>query len=103
MSVISFGSFFVVNRTGLYFSEEAGEVSDKVELLTKLRKARYLTKSTSSSLFCSCLSWSAKAYTEELSALKTHDDTNIITNIITLETRLDKVSDQGYIFSSKVG
>lgn len=99
MSVISFGSFFVVNRTGLYFSEEAGEVSDKVELLTKLRKARYLTKSTSSSLFCSCLSWSAKAYTEELSALKTHDDTNIIT----LETRLDKVSDQGYIFSSKVG
>ena len=99
MSVISFGSFFVVNRTGLYFSEEAGEVSDKVELLTKLRKARYLTKSTSSSLFCSCLSWSAKAYTEELSALKTHNDTNIIT----LETRLDKVSDQGYIFSSKVG
>ena len=99
MSVISFGSFFVVNRTGLYFSEEAGEVSDKVELLTKLRKARYLTKSTSSSLFCSCLSWSAKAYTEELSALKTHDNTNIIT----LETRLDKVSDQGYIFSSKVG
>ena len=99
MSVISFGFFFVVNRTGLYFSEEAGEVSDKVELLTKLRKARYLTKSTSSSLFCSCLSWSAKAYTEELSALKTHDDTNIIT----LETRLDKVSDQGYTFSSKVG
>ena len=99
MSVISFGSFFVVNRTGLYFSEEAGEVSDKVELLTKLRKARYLTKSTSSSLFCSCLSWSAKAYTEELSALKTHDNTNIIT----LETHLDKVSDQGYIFSSKVG